>query len=590
MGNPLTLSGQPDFTPPFKPKTAQANSYWEPCLPWTARHLQRELQKKEMGVVYTPTTVATILSTWAVRNPSDMVLEPAAGRGVFVSSLIARFEELGLSRGEALSRIFSVEMDARSWKSLRSQFGNRQNILHADFLTATLPVQFEGIVGNPPYIERQLVQNYQTIRENPEFKGLNRLTDIYGYFIVKSGTVLKPGGRLAFVISDTWMNMNFGEKIKAYLLENFRIRAIISFDRRLFPEVLVRAVLLLCEKKSALKDEVLGSQVLFVRIRDASGVRNLLETLDTGRANGATIVRKAQSELTPAEPWSVYLKCSDVYFTLLRSPFISKLSNFAETNIGLFSLANNFYIINGKKKKQLGLEDDYLEEIAVGPRDTPSVIESRDQLGTHVLYCKKSREQLAGTVTLRYIESGERTKVFPVGKRFSVVGYNKLPRLQRARREPWYNLVDEIDRRCRAPILFPRRVYGRFSVVWNKPLVVAGDNFICITPHRAEYTEPLLCILNSSLTEYFVRVRAQIYGGGVNDMRPDDVKNLSTIDFTKLPSEVVLRMSQAYRNFLATEDKQPLDKEIFAILDFSPEKILAELHDLQSLSRTTSNS
>jgi tRNA1(Val) A37 N6-methylase TrmN6 len=549
--------------------------------------MQAELRKKELGAVYTPNPVAEFLSHWAIRSSSDKVLEPAAGRGVFVKAVVGRFRELGLSSDRALSQTVCYEKDEASWRSLRNQFGERESIIRDDFLLSSLPSHFDVVVGNPPYVERQMLTNYDKVRERPEFAALGSLTDTYGYFIVKAGSLLAPGGRLGFIVSDTWMNLDFGESIKAYLLEHFKIRAIVSFEKRVFPDVLVRAVLLLCEKKLSADEDSNRNGILFIGVKDTQDVATLQEIMETGKTDSARVVRKQQGELRVNEPWSAYLKASDGYFSLRSHPSIVPLSYLAETSIGLFSLANRFYIIDPRKKKQLGLENDYLDKIAVGPRHTPAVIESGDQLGMYVLYCKKSKAQLADTAVLRYIEKGESVKVSPVGKRFSVVGYNNLPRLQRARRTPWYNLVDEIDRRCRAPILFPRRIYGSFTVVWNKPLVVGGDNFICVTPRKVEYTEPLLAMLNSSLTEYFVRVRGQIYGGGVSDFRPDDVKNLPTMDLTKLSSEELARLTEAYRQFLASEDKRAIDGVVFAILNRRPEEIKSDLQDLRSLSQRT---
>jgi tRNA1(Val) A37 N6-methylase TrmN6 len=546
--------------------------------------LQTQLAKKESGAFYTPRPVAEFLSDWAVRQKSDRVLEPAAGRGVFLEAVVKSLNTKGLSPNEARSQVLAIEKDLDSWKSLQNQFADCVNVIQDNFLLMEIVQQFDAVVGNPPYVERQRLQNYEAIKRRPEFAEIDKLSDIYGYFIVKAGLLLKTGGRLAFIVSDTWMNMDFGAAIKNYLLRNFRIRAIVSFDRRVFPEVLVRAVLLLCEKGPRVPNDV-----LFVRLKDPTGISKLMGIINSGHVDGTKVVRKLQSELEPSEPWSVYLKGSETYFDLLHHPLITKLSNLADTSIGLFSLANDFYIIDEKKKEQIGIEDRFVEKIALGPRTVPPSIESKNELSSLVIYCNKTKQELNGTGIFRYIESAERKRVTPVGKTRSVLGYQNLPRLQRARRTPWYNLVDEIERRCRAPILIPRRIYRKFAVVSNKVMVPAGDNFICVRPSNTNHTEPLLCLLNSSLAEYFMRVGGQIYGGGVSDMRPDDVKNLPTIDLTKLSVRDLNGLAHAYIRFLGTgaKNKTILDDAVFPVLGLKPSSVETELQDLRSLAATT---
>ena len=102
-----------------------------------------------------------------------------------------------------------------------------------------------------------------------------------------------------------------------------------------------------------------------------------------------------------------------------------------------------------------------------------------------------------------------------------------------------------------------------------------------------DYTEPLLAVLNSSLTEYFVRVRGQIYGGGVSDFRPDDVKNLPTLDITRQSREDLVALTDAYHDFIASEDNRAIDTVVFAILKRRPEEIETDLRDLRSLSQIT---
>ena len=77
--------------------------------------------------------------------------------------------------------------------------------------------------------------------------------------------MLKPGGRLTLIVSDSWLDMRYGTAFKDYLLRAFRLRGMIGFQSQVFPDVLVRPVLILAEKRTA--ERATGrSRVAFVSL------------------------------------------------------------------------------------------------------------------------------------------------------------------------------------------------------------------------------------------------------------------------------------------------------------------------------------
>src|SRR5574341_1290435 len=63
---------------------------------------------KSLGAYYTDSQVADFLVWWAVRNPSDTVLDPSFGGGVFLRSACKRLRELA---GIAATQVFGIELD-----------------------------------------------------------------------------------------------------------------------------------------------------------------------------------------------------------------------------------------------------------------------------------------------------------------------------------------------------------------------------------------------------------------------------------------------------------------------------------------------
>ena len=567
-----------------------------------------EETRKEFGAVCTPSQVAKFLVKWAIREPTDTVLDAGTGEGIFIQESINRLRELGAAESQICSQVFGVEYDSETyykmlWNLTKSIKCVSKNLLNADFFDVspekhlgsyavtnlTFPLVVAS-VGNPPYVERQRLKDLGKIRKKvlsspEELDWLSSLTDVYGYFLIHLTRFLKPNGRLALIVSDTWLSMRFGEKLKQYLLSKFKIKAIVGFRERVFPEALVRTILLLIEKGK--NKEIEENQTNFIELRNTLELDTLSENFSNVRERKNGIFSLPQRELNPSEPWSIYLKAPKTYFSIAEKSLITSLSSLADSAIGIQTLAKNFYILEESKLKKLKLERSCFKRVAVSPRNTPLVIEKEDDAGYFILYCDKPKEELRGTSLLKYIEEAENKEITIRGKTEKVTGINNIPRLMKARRRPWYNLKSNLERWDRAQILLPRRAYENYACYWNKAKVVENENFIRIYPRNSGHILPLLAFLNSSLGEFLVRVQANIYGGGVYDLRPDDVKRLKVLDLSKLKDSELNDLSIAYEEFLKNRDRMRIDRIVFGILQMKEQEIsevLEKLSELRQLS------
>jgi len=186
--------------------------------------------------------------------------------------------------------------------------------------------------------------------------------------------------------------------------------------------------------------------------------------------------------------------------------------------------------------------------------------------------CRQEKSQLRGTQTLNYIEHWERQVLNPRGLARPVIGVQNLPRVRKTRRDPWYNLVDDLTRRGTAPVLLPRRIYQRYRVVWNQAGWVAGENFIEVLPQPHVPLEPLLAVLNAGVSEMALRVSAHVYGGGVYNLSPGSVGEVPVIDVARLSAAQREQLTAAYRIFLQSKgkDRGALDAAVLDILALPP--------------------
>ncbi len=217
---------------------------------------------KELGAIYTPVGHAQILTKWAIQSKTDIVLDMGIGPGVFVYQAYQQLIKLGADQRKAASQIYGSEIDSIVFQNFTQEateqglvFNNLQNI---NFFEASFP-QLDAVIGNPPYVRRRGMNQVsidsirtQTLNANCNItpSELHSLSDLYIYFLLFALPKLKPGGRLATIVADTWLNTRYGMILKDYLLKEFDLKQIISLDRSVFENADVKAVLLFATKKS----------------------------------------------------------------------------------------------------------------------------------------------------------------------------------------------------------------------------------------------------------------------------------------------------------------------------------------------------
>ena len=532
---------------------------------------------KSQGFVRTPPAIAGLLTRWALRSAHDHVLDGGFGDGTFLLESAKGLQALGAPADRLADQLHGIDSRPDATPILRRVFGSHDlstrlpGVLSGDFFTTLFP-PMDALVGNPPsvrHLRQQDTEAMRTAAEQSTGAGkLSRLTDPQCYFIMHGARFLKPGGRLALIISDSWLDMRYGTAFKDYLLRTFVVRGVLGFQARIFPQVRVRPVLLLAEKRP-LPEAGKHRPVAFVFFngRLPDNLPHDLCRLLAGASppdDGTTV---PLGELKPEAKWTPLLYAPSVYKALREHPGLTPLGSLAQVRLGLQTFAKMFYVVPLAAQQRWQIERRWLMPLLLSPRDFDTPCLSPDLSARHyVLACNSAKEQLAGTRVLRYIEYWENQVLTPRGLAQPVIGVHNLPRVGKTHRTPWYNLLDHLTRRGTAPILLPRRMYRRLRVVWNQPGWVAGENFIELRPRAGVAPQTLLAVLNSSVTEMALRVNAHVYGGGVYSLSPGSVADVPVVDVRRLAAPVLRRLERAYNQFLHTNgaERGRLDAAVYA--------------------------
>lgn len=158
-------------------------------------------------------------------------LEPAAGDGCFVRGLIRTHQRISID---------AWELHAETAASLRRSFADRKGLtfLEGNFLTAEAePLfarRFDRIIANPPYgawQEPALRRHLKSLFPSLYVK------ETYGLFLAKSLAKLAPGGRLVFIIPETFLFIHRQQALRELILRESTITSIDIIPSSLFPGV-----------------------------------------------------------------------------------------------------------------------------------------------------------------------------------------------------------------------------------------------------------------------------------------------------------------------------------------------------------------
>ncbi|MEZ7197713.1 HsdM family class I SAM-dependent methyltransferase [Pseudodesulfovibrio karagichevae] len=200
--------------------------------------------KKRLGSFYTPEGLIAVLTDWAIRSETDIVLEPSFGGCGFIGESKTRLEKLGCNQPE--KQIYGCDIDVNAFSYLDDILpGRNGNFLTTDFLATNEKSfrdrQFNVVLGNPPYVSHHNTTSRQkeVARKTCKDLGLNisKRASLWAYFVVHSIYFLKSGGRLAFVLPGSFLQAEYAAEVRAFIQKHFDfITAIVLHDRLFLSE------------------------------------------------------------------------------------------------------------------------------------------------------------------------------------------------------------------------------------------------------------------------------------------------------------------------------------------------------------------
>jgi hypothetical protein len=181
-----------------------------------SKKLTRELEtteKKNNGIYFTPQTIINRI----IKKVKEMklkkqikILEPSCGSGEFLNILNSEYKKANITGIEFNKKIYDEISQVYKSSNIK--------IIEGDYIQQSNGVQYNLIIGNPPYY---VMKNKDVPDEYKEY--IVGRANIFILFIIKSINLLVEKGIMAFVLPISFLNCHYYDKVRKLINETCKI-------------------------------------------------------------------------------------------------------------------------------------------------------------------------------------------------------------------------------------------------------------------------------------------------------------------------------------------------------------------------------
>lgn len=217
-----------------------------------------------LGQIFTPYPIAHTMAEGLLTGRPETplrILDPCVGPGTFVRAMDAS----GLLRRNDL--IDAIDIDSRmiaQCKLSTARPGVKVNLIAADYLQLPSEGQYDLAILNPPYTRQEWIttkHEYRSWFRQTLDLAIPGTANLYVYFLAKVLRDLRPGGRFAAIVYDSWQSTLFGRWLLGLMRETCTDLEFESVPNQPFDGRLIDATIIF-GRKSADGVKVSGPSVL----------------------------------------------------------------------------------------------------------------------------------------------------------------------------------------------------------------------------------------------------------------------------------------------------------------------------------------
>lgn len=571
------------------------------------------------GQYTTPPELAKLLVRLSVKDWTDTILDCCCGTGTIPKAAI-QIKRTQLSPKDAVESVWAcdkykyplqvanismtdsdtINLANRLFQhnALSLTIGDDISIVNPETgeeMQLSLPA-FGTVVSNLPFVPFEIIpdDDKDEISKMPLASELDGRSDLYCYIATKIADVIKPGGTLGIIVSNSWLGTNAGTKLIEVLKQKYYFKQVhLSGKGRWFKNADVVTTIIVLEKKGASQKQAtdfwLWKQSLEQLNTDIDKENALVNSALLGTEldkNVSRLSKYAQSQIDDL------LALNVCYNALFHD--IDWLLNVKDKIIPINKV---YHVFRGSRRgwdalfyPQAGehrIEKQYLKKVLINARNVNrlTAIADRDAFccGVSTADLKKQGHVGALEWIAKFVDQRN-----GVGR--------PLPTVLRRTGMEWYELQDNEIAEVFTMMNPDQRL---FFAKFETPSFV-NQRLIGLT-HRASYSDEDLnhALLNSMFTMFYIEASGFGRGLGVLDVNKDSIANCYMLNpklvskddrtkiiaaFEKLKSRQIMRVSEELSDDIRLEFEHTVLKS-FGIDDYF-EKIKSSLLSMQETRAT----
>ncbi len=480
-----------------------------------------ESAEKLRGCYYTDSDIASFLTRWVWQIKPKSILEPSCGYGVFLETTAQL-----LTKNSALKSLTGFEIDSEDAKEALSRANllkdidvdiKQQNFLSwalgnfSERLLKRTPC-FDAVLGNPPFIRYQYLDNYSQVCAKGIFEAFNLKftmhTNAWVPFVISSIALLKPGGRLAMVVPSEILHVLHAYSLRFFLTSQCSKILIFDPEELWFKDVLQGAVLLLAEKKVSTDVESRG--VAIIRTKTRSFLKDDPESYfkEANYVNGEVLsgIKWMRALLTDKE--------RSIVNAITKSDKVFQFKDIADVDVGIVTGANKFFLVNDSVVDRYDLSNwahpmfGRSEHVKGVVYDNKNHLSNKKRgLPTNFIWFRENDKKLNG-LPKEYISLGEREAF-----------HN---RYKCRIRNPWYAVPSVYA----SPVGMLKRCHDYPRLIFNRIKALTTDTAYRIKTKSGTSPTRLVYSFINSLTALCSELEGRHYGGGVLELVPSEIERI----------------------------------------------------------------
>jgi type I restriction-modification system DNA methylase subunit len=572
-------------------------------------------ERKRLGQFYTPPGIVDLIVNLTITEPDDVVLDPGCGSGSFLVRAYHRLCELNdipkrvpepmgeTYHRQILEQLYGVDINQfpahltvinlavqnpkaqiRKINTIVGDFFDVKPGAHTLFgfksITAEgeetaiyMPQSFNVVVANPPYIEQELLGEKEKVKIKDLIEGeykaklfigtsprkikgsvvLSRQSDIYVYFFIHGLKFLKNGGRLGFISSNKWLEVEYGEPFQKFLLANARILQIIEFDRAVFPDAQVNTAVTIIEKET---DGRKRSRNLakFIRIKKRTDPKTQLRLIQEANESFEDEFMRVdvvnQEDLVEGK-WNIHLRGPLILQRIVAGKKMKPLAEVARVFRGPTTGCDEFFVLGRERLRNWKIESGFLTPYISSPKQLRALVTRKEEVKDFLFTTDAPKSALRGTGAIDYVEHGEKLEVEP--RKGFERKKRRIPELETLKaRRLWYSLPKvEVP-----PILMTKMMDKRPKAIWNLAKAHASNLFYYVIPNHREDELVLLGFLNSSLGAFLAEIYGRSYGGGVLELAAYELKRIPVLNHSTLSKEESDKIAGLFKALVGVDSER----------------------------------